>query len=71
MLSSRWAFELPPAEPAQPDGTTVGRFSSIDWMRTCSDITVTGLPAISVPCGFDPLSGVLQVRLDSYTYVEL
>jgi amidase len=24
----------------------------IDWMRACSDITVTGLPAISVPCGF-------------------
>jgi amidase len=24
----------------------------IDWMRTCSDITVTGLPAISVPAGF-------------------
>jgi amidase len=24
----------------------------IDWMRSCSDITVTGLPAISVPAGF-------------------
>ena len=24
----------------------------VDWMRVCSDITVTGLPAISVPCGF-------------------
>ena len=24
----------------------------IDWMRVCSDITVTGLPAISVPAGF-------------------
>ena len=24
----------------------------IDWMRACSDITVTGLPAISVPSGF-------------------
>ena len=24
----------------------------IDWIRACSDITVTGLPAISVPCGF-------------------
>jgi len=23
-------------------------------MRACSDITVTGLPAISVPCGFTP-----------------
>jgi amidase len=24
----------------------------IDWMRSCYFITVTGLPAISVPCGF-------------------
>ena len=26
----------------------------IDWMRACSDITVTGHPAISVPGGFTP-----------------
>ena len=26
----------------------------VDWMRSCSDITVTGLPAISVPAGFTP-----------------
>jgi amidase len=24
----------------------------IDWMRSCSYITVTGAPALSVPCGF-------------------
>jgi len=24
----------------------------VDWMRSCYFITVTGLPAISVPCGF-------------------
>jgi len=24
----------------------------IEWMRSCSRITVTGLPALSVPCGF-------------------
>ncbi len=24
----------------------------IDWMRSCSRITVTGAPALSVPCGF-------------------
>jgi amidase len=24
----------------------------LDWMRSCYYITVTGLPAISVPCGF-------------------
>jgi amidase len=26
----------------------------LDWMRSCYYITVTGLPAISVPCGFTP-----------------
>jgi len=24
----------------------------VDWMATCYAITLTGLPAISVPCGF-------------------
>jgi amidase len=28
--------------------------SYIEWMRSCSDITVTGCPAISVPAGFTP-----------------
>ena len=26
----------------------------VDWMRSCSDITMTGTPAISVPAGFTP-----------------
>ncbi|MEO6653695.1 MAG: amidase [Ilumatobacteraceae bacterium] len=26
----------------------------IDWMRTCSDISLTGCPAISMPAGFTP-----------------
>ena len=26
--------------------------SYMDWMRSCYYITVTGSPAISVPCGF-------------------
>src|SRR5215210_5673777 len=26
----------------------------IDWMRSCYYVTVTGLPAISAPCGFTP-----------------
>ena len=26
----------------------------IDWMKSCYYITVTGLPAVSVPCGFTP-----------------
>jgi amidase len=28
--------------------------SYIDWMKSCSYITLTGHPAISVPCGFTP-----------------
>jgi amidase len=28
--------------------------SYIDWMRSCYFISITGLPAISVPCGFTP-----------------
>ena len=26
----------------------------LDWMRSCYHISVTGLPAVSVPCGFTP-----------------
>ncbi|HEX4985488.1 MAG TPA: amidase [Burkholderiales bacterium] len=33
----------------------------IDWMRSCSRITVTGAPALSVPCGFG--AGGLPVGL--------
>ena len=47
--------QVPPFDVAQPyvteiDGAPLATY--IDWMRSCSDITVTGLPAISVPCGF-------------------
>jgi amidase len=28
--------------------------SYIDWLKSCYFITITGLPAISVPCGFTP-----------------
>lgn len=34
------------------DGTEMETY--IDWMKSCYFITVTGLPAISVPCGFTP-----------------
>ena len=35
----------------------------LDWMRSCSQISVTGLPAVSVPCGFtaDGLPVGLQI----------
>ena len=34
------------------NGATMNTY--IDWMATCYAITLTGLPAISVPCGFTP-----------------
>ena len=34
------------------DGTAMETY--IDWMKSCYYITVTGLPALSVPCGFTP-----------------
>ena len=41
----------------------VGMDTYIDWMMSCAFITVTGLPAISVPCGFtdDGLPVGLQI----------
>jgi amidase len=38
--------------PAAINGEAMGSY--IDWMKSCSRITMTGLPAISVPCGFTP-----------------
>jgi amidase len=32
------------------NGVEMGSY--IDWMATCYAITLTGLPALSVPCGF-------------------
>lgn len=36
--------------PREINGKAMSTY--IDWMMTCAYITVTGLPAISVPCGF-------------------
>jgi amidase len=49
--------QVPPFDVTQPYVTEINGVSLptyIDWMRACSDITVTGLPAISVPGGFTP-----------------
>jgi amidase len=49
--------QVPPFDVTQPYVTEIEGVklpTYIDWMRTCSDVTVTGLPAISVPGGFTP-----------------
>jgi amidase len=49
--------QVPPFDVTQPYVTAIEGVelpTYIDWMRTCSDITVTGLPAISIPGGFTP-----------------
>ena len=49
--------QVPPFDAAQPYVTEINgqpMRTYIEWMRSCSRITVTGLPAISVPCGFTP-----------------
>jgi amidase len=49
--------QVPPFDIKQPyveeiDGVKMETY--IDWMKSCYYITVTGLPAISLPCGFTP-----------------
>ena len=47
--------QVPPFDVTQPYVTEINGVrlpTYIDWMRVCSDITVTGLPSVSVPCGF-------------------
>lgn len=41
-VNVEWVHEI--------DGAPMATY--IDWMRSCSRITMTGLPALSVPCGF-------------------
>ena len=43
-VKRRWVDEI--------DGVSMETY--IDWMKSCYYISVTGLPAISIPCGFTP-----------------
>jgi amidase len=49
--------QVPPFDIAQPypeEIAGVRMQSYIDWMKSAYYVTVTGHPAISVPCGFTP-----------------
>jgi amidase len=46
------AFDIKQPWVQEIDGVKMNTY--IDWMKSCYFITVTGLPAISVPCGFTP-----------------
>jgi len=43
-------FDINQEYPTEINGQPMATY--VDWIRICSDITITGLPAISVPCGF-------------------
>ncbi len=43
-------FDVNTPYPTEIDGVRMETY--IDWMKSCYYVTVTGLPAISVPCGF-------------------
>jgi amidase len=45
-------FDVKERYVTQINGEEMGTY--IDWMRSCYYVTVAGLPAISVPCGFTP-----------------
>ena len=47
--------QVPPFDVDQPwvreiNGEKMGTY--LDWMKSCYYISATGLPAVSVPCGF-------------------
>ena len=46
------AFDIQQEYVTEIEGTKMEGY--IDWMRSCYFITVTALPAISVPAGFTP-----------------
>lgn len=58
--------QVPPFDVTQEyvteiNGETLDTY--LDWMKSCYYISVTGLPAISVPCGFTPEGLPVGVQL--------
>jgi amidase len=49
-LSQVLPFDVNQEYPTQVNGEPMKTY--IDWMKSCYFISVTGLPALSVPCGF-------------------
>ncbi len=47
-------FDVEQPYPTEIEGQTLASYT--DWMASCYAITVTGCPAISVPCGVGPSS---------------
>ena len=45
-------FDVKQRHVAEINGVKMATY--LDWMKSCYYISVTGLPAISVPCGFTP-----------------
>ncbi|MEO8540885.1 MAG: amidase family protein, partial [bacterium] len=45
-------FPVETPYPTQINGVEMDTY--IDWMKSCTRITMTGHPSISVPCGFTP-----------------
>jgi amidase len=58
--------QVPPFDVTQPyirEINGVPMETYIDWMRSCYYISVTGHPAISVPCGFTPAGLPVGVQI--------